>query len=102
MKYCSIAVLFTVAALSNLFSSCIPSQTATPISHPPTTILPTQVESPTTTSRPTITPTLPPTPIITLEKGASNEDQLMDCAVGAGADDYSDDGDEWQLKHLWL
>lgn len=35
--------------------------------------------------------------VITLEKSASNEDQLMDCAVGAGADDYSDDGEEWTL-----
>jgi len=35
--------------------------------------------------------------VITLEKSASNEDQLMDCAVGAGADDYSDDGEEWSI-----
>ncbi len=35
--------------------------------------------------------------VISLEKSASNEDQLMDCAVGAGADDYTDDGDEWTI-----
>lgn len=32
---------------------------------------------------------------ITLEKGAATEDQLMEIAVGAGADDYADNGDEW-------
>ncbi len=35
--------------------------------------------------------------VITLDKAASNEDQLMDVAVGAGADDYADMGDEWQV-----
>jgi YebC/PmpR family DNA-binding regulatory protein len=30
-----------------------------------------------------------------LEKKAATEDQLMDIAVGAGADDYSDAGEEW-------
>ncbi len=35
--------------------------------------------------------------LITLEKSASNEDQLMDVAVGAGADDYADDGETWSL-----
>jgi YebC/PmpR family DNA-binding regulatory protein len=30
-----------------------------------------------------------------LEKKAATEDQLMDVAVGAGADDYSDVGEEW-------
>jgi YebC/PmpR family DNA-binding regulatory protein len=32
---------------------------------------------------------------IHLEKKAATEDQLMDVAVGAGADDYSDAGEEW-------
>jgi YebC/PmpR family DNA-binding regulatory protein len=32
---------------------------------------------------------------ITLAKSAANEEQLMDVAVGAGADDYSDLGEEW-------
>lgn len=35
--------------------------------------------------------------LITLEKGAATEDQLMEIAVGAGADDYTDGGDEWQV-----
>jgi YebC/PmpR family DNA-binding regulatory protein len=35
--------------------------------------------------------------IITLEKGAATEDKLMEVAVGAGADDYSDEGEEWHL-----
>ena len=35
--------------------------------------------------------------IITLDKAASNEDQLMEVAVGAGAEDYSDDGEVWTL-----
>lgn len=35
--------------------------------------------------------------IITLAKEAANEDQLMEIAVGAGADDYSDQGEEWQI-----
>jgi len=32
---------------------------------------------------------------ITLAKAAASEDQLMDIAVGAGADDYSGTSDEW-------
>jgi YebC/PmpR family DNA-binding regulatory protein len=32
---------------------------------------------------------------ITLAKAGVTEDQLMDVAVGAGADDYADAGDEW-------
>lgn len=32
---------------------------------------------------------------ITLAKAAATEDQLMDVAVGAGADDYQDVGEEW-------
>jgi YebC/PmpR family DNA-binding regulatory protein len=32
---------------------------------------------------------------IQIAKSAASEDQLMDVAVGAGADDYSDSGDEW-------
>jgi YebC/PmpR family DNA-binding regulatory protein len=32
---------------------------------------------------------------IHLEKKAASEDQLMEVAVGAGADDYSDAGEEW-------
>lgn len=35
--------------------------------------------------------------VISLAKEAATEDQLMDLAVGAGADDYSDEGDEWQI-----
>jgi YebC/PmpR family DNA-binding regulatory protein len=35
--------------------------------------------------------------LITLEKAASNEDQLMELAVGAGAEDYSDDGEVWSI-----
>lgn len=35
--------------------------------------------------------------IIMIPKEAANEDQLMEVAVGAGADDYSDQGDEWQI-----
>ncbi len=35
--------------------------------------------------------------IITLPREAATEDQLMDIAVGAGAEDYSDQGEEWQL-----
>jgi YebC/PmpR family DNA-binding regulatory protein len=34
---------------------------------------------------------------ITLAKSAATEDQLMDVAVGGGAEDYSDMGDEWQV-----
>lgn len=35
--------------------------------------------------------------IITLEKAAANEDQLMESAVGAGAEDYADEGEVWTL-----
>jgi YebC/PmpR family DNA-binding regulatory protein len=35
--------------------------------------------------------------LIQLAKDAANEDQLMEIAVGAGAEDYSDAGDEWQV-----
>jgi YebC/PmpR family DNA-binding regulatory protein len=35
--------------------------------------------------------------LITLDKGAATEDQLMDVAVGAGADDYADDGEVWTV-----
>src|SRR5262249_44243479 len=35
--------------------------------------------------------------IIALEKSCATEDQLMEVAVGAGADDYSDHGEEWQV-----
>ncbi len=35
--------------------------------------------------------------LITLDKGAATEDQLMEIAVGAGADDYSDDGEMWTV-----
>ena len=35
--------------------------------------------------------------IIMLEKAAATEDQLMEVAVGAGAEDYTDDGDVWSL-----
>lgn len=35
--------------------------------------------------------------IIALEKKAATEDQLMEVAVGAGAEDYIDAGEEWQL-----
>jgi YebC/PmpR family DNA-binding regulatory protein len=38
--------------------------------------------------------------VITLEKAASNEDQLMEVAVGAGAEDYSDDGELWTITTL--
>lgn len=34
---------------------------------------------------------------IHLDKGAVTEDQLMETAVGAGADDYSDDGEIWTV-----
>ena len=33
--------------------------------------------------------------LITLAKTAATEDQLMDAAVGAGAEDYTDIGDDW-------
>jgi len=35
--------------------------------------------------------------LITLEKDASNEDQLMEVAVGSGAEDYSDEGEVWSI-----
>ncbi|HVH42061.1 MAG TPA: YebC/PmpR family DNA-binding transcriptional regulator [Labilithrix sp.] len=35
--------------------------------------------------------------LITLEKAAANEDQLMEVAVGAGADDYADEGEVWTV-----
>jgi YebC/PmpR family DNA-binding regulatory protein len=35
--------------------------------------------------------------IITLDKGVTNEDQLMEVAVGAGAEDYADDGEVWTV-----
>ena len=35
--------------------------------------------------------------IILLAKEAATEDQLMEIAVGSGADDYSDMGDDWQV-----
>ena len=36
--------------------------------------------------------------VLTVGKEAT-EDQLMDVAVGAGADDYQHAGDEWHLTH---
>lgn len=35
--------------------------------------------------------------VIMLAKESANEDQLMEIAVGAGADDYSDAGEDWQI-----
>lgn len=35
--------------------------------------------------------------IVLLAKEAATEDQLMEIAVGSGADDYSDHGEEWQV-----
>ncbi len=35
--------------------------------------------------------------LVMLDKKAANEDQLMEVAVGAGGDDYSDEGDEWHV-----
>jgi YebC/PmpR family DNA-binding regulatory protein len=35
--------------------------------------------------------------IIQIEKGAATEDQLMEIAVGAGAEDYADDGEMWSV-----
>lgn len=35
--------------------------------------------------------------IILIEHARATEDQLMEVAVGAGADDYSDDGDVWTV-----
>ena len=35
--------------------------------------------------------------LVVLDKGAATEDQLMEFAVGAGADDYVDDGETWTV-----
>ena len=35
--------------------------------------------------------------IVLVPREAATEDQLMEIAVGAGADDYSDQGEEWQI-----
>jgi YebC/PmpR family DNA-binding regulatory protein len=35
--------------------------------------------------------------VILIAKDGATEDQLMEIAVGAGADDYSDQGEEWQV-----
>ena len=35
--------------------------------------------------------------LIALDKAAANEDQLMDIAVGNGAEDYSDEGETWSI-----
>ncbi len=35
--------------------------------------------------------------VLSIEKGAATEDQLMEIAVGAGADDYTDAGEEWHI-----
>lgn len=35
--------------------------------------------------------------LLTIEKSAATEDQLMEIAVGAGAEDYVDDGEVWSL-----
>ncbi len=35
--------------------------------------------------------------LIVLDKAAATEDQLMEIGVGAGADDYTDAGDEWHV-----
>lgn len=35
--------------------------------------------------------------VIMIAKEAADEDTLMDVAVGAGADDYTDQGEEWQV-----
>ncbi|MFO0662290.1 MAG: YebC/PmpR family DNA-binding transcriptional regulator [Polyangiaceae bacterium] len=35
--------------------------------------------------------------VVTLAKEAATEDQLLEIAVGAGADDYSDAGEEWSV-----
>jgi YebC/PmpR family DNA-binding regulatory protein len=35
--------------------------------------------------------------LITIPRESANEDQLMDVAVGAGAEDYTDQGEEWQI-----
>jgi YebC/PmpR family DNA-binding regulatory protein len=35
--------------------------------------------------------------LITIDKASATEDQLMEVAVGAGAEDYSDDGELWSV-----
>lgn len=35
--------------------------------------------------------------LVTLDKAAATEDQLMETAVGAGAEDYTDDGETWSV-----
>lgn len=35
--------------------------------------------------------------ILSIDKAAATEDQLLDLAVGAGAEDYIDAGEEWQV-----
>jgi YebC/PmpR family DNA-binding regulatory protein len=35
--------------------------------------------------------------VIILEKASANEDQLMEVAVGSGAEDYADDGETWSV-----
>ena len=35
--------------------------------------------------------------VLTLEKKAATEEQLFDLALGAGAEDIADDGDEWRV-----
>ena len=35
--------------------------------------------------------------IVAIAKDGATEDQLMEVAVGAGTDDYSDQGDDWQV-----
>ncbi len=35
--------------------------------------------------------------IVTLARESATEDQLMEIAVGAGAEDYTDQGEDWQL-----
>jgi YebC/PmpR family DNA-binding regulatory protein len=35
--------------------------------------------------------------LVLIAKGTATEDQLMDVAVGAGADDYAAEGDQWQV-----
>ncbi|MBI2392601.1 MAG: YebC/PmpR family DNA-binding transcriptional regulator [Deltaproteobacteria bacterium] len=35
--------------------------------------------------------------LISIARAAADEDKLMDLAVGAGADDYVDEGDTWQI-----
>ena len=35
--------------------------------------------------------------LITIPRDSADEDKLMDIAVGAGAEDYTDQGEEWQI-----